>query len=287
MNCKNCGSPITSDSKFCTKCGAQISENNQSSSNNMYQQPLNELKDNVMFNQNNYQNTNPNINNQNAPNANLPNKETLGTVSLILGIISLVLSYFLNILILPLAIIGLILGIVNKKKHGQKIAGIILNSISIFIIVVMIIIAIFVLKSVGFNEFFSRLYNELDYSSSSNYVAGKYDCTGVDSNTDKYLITLHLNKDNTFLYGPYGDLENNYVKGTYTYEDEHKTNGSGDYKYFMLTMEGKKENFIVDGTPADHDFSSQMEFGITSQNAKKQGVIMFVSTYNMYYCYEN
>lgn len=288
MYCKNCGKNLNQGELFCGNCGAKV-ENNVNLNQVVNQTNLDTNQTDTFVNENLQQMNNNNLNSDNNQlnYNNSKKKEILGTISLILGIVSFVLAFFLNILILPLAIIGLVLGIINKKKNGKKIAGIILNVISIFIISVVIIIAVFILKSVDFNEFFSVLYNELDYSSSSNYVAGKYDCTGVYSNTDEYLITLHLNEDNTFVYGPYGDLMNNYVKGTYTYEDENKTNGTGEYKYFMLTLEGKKENFIIDGEPSDNDFSSKMEFGITSKNVKKQGVIMFLSTYNMYYCYEN
>lgn len=54
----------------------------------------------------------------------------------------------------------------------------------------------------------------------------------------------------------------------------------------MVTMKGNKEDFIVDGKPNDTDFNSQMEMGVTTVDTKKQAVIMFVSTYNTYYCYE-
>ena len=65
--------------------------------------------------------------------------------------------------------------------------------------------------------FFNTLYDELDYAFSENYVVGKYDCKGVDSDSNKYLITLNLNENGTFLYGPYENTKNNYANGTYTY----------------------------------------------------------------------
>ena len=33
-------------------------------------------------------------------------------------------------------------------------------------------------------------------------------------------------------------------------------------------MESEKENFIVNASPADHDFNSKMEFRIISKNEK-------------------
>lgn len=119
-----------------------------------------------------------------------------------------------------------------------------------------------------------------------NEIEGKYDCTGVDSNTDEYLITLEMNNDMTFLYGPYGKLEDNYVKGTYTFKDENKTNNSKEYKYYMVDFEGGKDDFVVDGESQNKEFKAQMEIGITTKNDKREGVIIFVSSYNMYYCYE-
>ena len=250
--------------------------------NNLNNQSLND--DVYNRNQaNTYGHQNSMVNNNNYANNS---KEKLGIASFVIGIISIVLSIFFSFLVLPLAIAGLVLGIINKVKKGKKTDGIILNSIALIVIVVVTIISMFVLKT-GFIEFFSRFNSKVDYLTSKNYVAGNYDCKGVDSNTDKYLVTLHLNKDKTFIYGPYGDLENNYVKGTYTFEDEHKSNNTGEYQYFMLTMSGSKEDFVANGVPSDQDFNFKMEFGLTKKDGKKQGVIMFLSSYNMYYCYEN
>ena len=83
----------------------------------------------------------------------------------------------------------------------------------------------------------------------------------------------------------YGELTSNYITGTYTYEDEKKTNASGQYKYFKVYLKGDKTS--IDGEISDEKHNAEMEFGITSQNAKKQGVVLFVSSNYMYYCYEN
>ena len=282
MFCKNCGKQLNQGEKFCVNCGNKINIDNEI------------MPSTINLNNTNIQSSN-NINNVGlnvGNNVNEKKKETLGTISMVIGIISLVLSFFVNILILPVAIVGLILGIINKVKKGKKISGIILNSISILIsIVIMLLIAVIfngvisLFQTPEFKDAFSDLYNELDYSTSSNFIAGKYDCTEVNGDTDEYSVTLHLNEDNTYLYGPYGNLENNYLKGTYTYEDENKTNGSGEYKYFMVTME--KEEYIVDGQSRNDDSSFMLEFGLTNKTGKKEGVIMFLSSYNMYYCYEN
>lgn len=229
------------------------------------------------------------LNNPITEKNNSNRKESLGTAAMIIGIISIVLSIFLSALIFPLALTGLILGIVNKVKGGKKISGIILNTIAIFIITLLTILIIHIFhvftNSDNLDMLFNSLYNTLEYSTSKNYVAGKYDCTGVNDKKNTYLVTLELNEDNTFLYGPYGNLDNNYAKGTYTFEKEEKKN-SGEYKYYMISLAGDKENFIMDGKPNDYDFNSKLEFGLTTNNGKKEGVIIFTNTYNMYFCYE-
>ena len=54
----------------------------------------------------------------------------------------------------------------------------------------------------------------------------------------------------------------------------------------MITFKGTAEDFVVEGKTQDHGFNSKMEFGVTTKDNKRQGIIIFVSNYNMYYCYE-
>lgn len=255
MNCKKCNALIDNNSKFCPKCGNAIEFDGNNINTNM--------NDNINMN-NNTSNTNMN-----------DSKDKMGIASLVIGIISLILAYPFNIIILPVAIVGLILGIINKKRNSKKTAGIILNAISILIIVVMIVISVLVLKSGIFDELLNI----------KNPVNGEYVCSYMYDDSNK--ITLNLNKDGTFSYGPYDNMEKNYIIGNYTYSDLNKTNSSGEYKYYLLDLEGDKENFIVDGIPNENDFSAKMEFGITTKDGKRNGIIMFYSTYNTYYCYEN
>ena len=95
MFCKNCGNKLSADDKFCRECGTKIEAEKK-------------VKNETIL-----------VSKSNA------------TASLVLGIISL----FFGLFMIPLPIVGLILGICQKGKCGEKIAGIILNSISIFLIV--------------------------------------------------------------------------------------------------------------------------------------------------------
>ena len=262
MYCPKCGYQNDEGVKFCSKCGASLIE---------------EIKK-----------TEP------------KKKEGLGTASLVLGIISLVLSFsciiFLPIfIVIPLALIGLILGIVNKAKKGKKFAGIILSALALVISVIMCIIFFAIVSVISdeastdgtdLNRFLNQLYNELDRETSDNYVAGKYNCKSYDGSGEKddYIVHFELNKDNTFLWGKYNDTDRNYVKGSYTFTDLEKTNHSGDYKYYNVKIDG--DEYYNEGVKQDEEYASEYEFGITAQNTKKQGILMNTKTYNMYYCYE-
>ena len=255
--CSKCGLENEEGVKYCSKCGNSLTGNNQK-----------------------------------------VNKEGLGIASLIIGIITLFFSFTCVLIlpifiIVPLAILGLILGIVNKVKHGKKFAGIILNTMAI---IVSIIIFVFIIRvteiaitpNTELNNIFNRIYNELEKETSDNYVSGIYNCKNFDGSKEssEYIVTFKLNDDYTFIWGKYNDLEKNYFKGTYTFEDEHKKNNSGDYSYYMLNL--NVEDSMIDGIRQDISTGKIIkdEFGITSVNTKKQGVIMNVNTYNMYYCYE-
>ena len=214
--------------------------------------------------------------------------ESLGIVSLVIGIISLMLSILINILVLPLAVMGLILGIINRVTTGKRISGIVLNAISIVLSFVIFVGIIFlVATSDKTYDFLNKLYNELKYSTENNYVSGNYSCKNFDGSSDmgEYIVTMKLNKDGSFLWAKYGDEENNYVKGNYTFKDLEKTNNSGDYKYFDVDLDG--EEFVSEGTVQGEEYKSSYEFGITGKNTKKEGIIMNKATYNMYYCYED
>ena len=266
MYCPKCGNQNEENVKFCSKCGASLTEEKK------------EVK----------------------------NKEGLGKASLVIGIISLILSFTCIILIpiiisLPLSILGLVLGIVNVAKKGKKFAGIILNVLAIInsfilgFIVAPIILSLGIFAGVASeaskegsdtNKFLNQLYNELDRSTSDNYVAGNYNCKSFDGSGEKgdYIVRFELNENNTFMWGKYNDTSRNYVRGTYTFEDLKKKNGSGEYSYYNIKLTGSE--YYNDGVKQDEPYGSEYEFGITAVDTKKQGILMNVKTYNMYYCYE-
>ena len=262
MYCPKCGTENEQGSKFCSKCGAAMVEGKKEEKKK--------------------------------------SGEGLGTASLVLGIISLVLSFtciifFPIFLVIPLALVGLILGIVNKAKKGKKFAGIILNSFAIVISTILCFIFFAIVgltldeastEGTSLNNFLNQLYNELDRETSDNYVSGNYNCKSFSGSGESgdYIVRFELNKNNTFLWGKYGDTSRNYVRGTYTFTDLEKKNASGEYSYYNIKLTGT--DFYENGVKQDEVYASEYEFGITAKNGQKQGIMMNTKTYNMYYCYE-
>lgn len=267
MFCKKCGSNLNEGDKFCNNCGNKVEQ----------------IPENIVeFNNTTMNNINTSNNNQVSS-----NNDKLGLASLIIGIVALIIVLLGKSFGFILGIVGLILGIISKNKDKKKKIGIILNIVAMVIRIATIVIGAIILATNP--EFLNRLYNELDYSTSDNYVAGTWNCSKFDGTgvVGDYTITMKLNKDNSFVFGEYGDLENNHAGGTYTYEDEKEKNETvtNGYKYYTINITGKEGDYIIDGVQQDRIFEGKFEMGITSVNAQKQAILMNYYTYQMYACY--
>lgn len=270
MFCNKCGNKIDEGSKFCPNCG----NNMDNGFTQQYVNLNNNQSNNVDVQQNN-------VNNENK------SDDKLGLASLIIGIVAFVIVLLGKSFGFILGIVGLILGIISKNKDNKKKIGIILNIVAMVIRIATIVIGAIVLAINP--EFLNRLYNELDYSTSDNYVVGTWNCSNFDgtATVGDYTITMKLNKDNSFVFGEYGDLDNNHAGGTYTYEDEKEKNETvtNEYKYYTINITGKEGDYIIDGVQQDRIFEGKFEMGITSVNTQKQAILMNYYTYQMYACY--
>lgn len=174
MFCINCGSKINSGEKFCPNCGTKVEEktnevvetqettvNNQPVVSEQYSTEPVLVVDNqipaetqpVMSNVpttdsgNSFENFGQYLNQSQQPGVTMAKKQDgMGTASLVIGVISVVASLFCNVLIIPVAILGLVFGIICKTKGGKKTAGIILNICGIVIPIALLIFAIVVLN---------------------------------------------------------------------------------------------------------------------------------------------
>lgn len=162
MFCTNCGSKINSGEKFCPNCGTKVEEktaevldveetttNTKPVANEHSLSETQPVMSNVPITDsgNSFENFGQYLNQSQQPGAAMAKKQDgMGTASLVIGVISVVLSFVCNVLIIPLAILGLVFGLICKTKGGKKTAGIILNILGIVIPIVILIFAIVVLN---------------------------------------------------------------------------------------------------------------------------------------------
>lgn len=217
--CEYCGEKLEKDQVFCTKCGKKVkTEEETKSKQTKKSETTNKIEP--------------------------TKKEGLGTASMVLGIISLVLSFIINILVLPLAIVGLILGIVNKAQKGNKISGIILNIIAIVVSIIVFIVLIFVLAvsvdNTGQNHnTIERIKGEINQELTEDDIDGTWKCKSYRG-TD-YSIKLEIDDDdNTFKCGLNDSFYKNYTKGTYTIES-NQNNTNLNIKSYKLNMTSTEE----------------------------------------------
>lgn len=164
MYCINCGNKINPNDNFCDKCGNSINETDH--------------------------------NNNSKPTNNT-------NVSLILGIIACCI-FFVPFFSIPLAIIAIVLGIINRKE--QKATGIILGIITI-ILVIIEFIAIFLFASFITNEIMNNDFlEEIKELTEEN----------IEINGNKFLVSdnsiIEFNLDGNYYWGI---DELNYNQGSY------------------------------------------------------------------------
>jgi hypothetical protein len=239
MYCQNCGSQIGINDKFCQNCGS------------------------VTMQPNSFQ-VNPQISNfmNNNENYNVINK--LDKKTKIIGILSIILVFIFQILIVPLAIVGVVFGAKYKKQTNKNHIGTTLSWLSIILAVPIFL-------------FYS---NVILYPNTP--VVGTWNCGDIYT-PDEYLVTFKLDKNKTFTWSKYGDSEDNYIKGKYEFKDLNKKNNSGDVSYYSIIL--KSEKFVMDGELQKELTDLEYEMGVGTQNdSKGNAVLMNVQSYNLYSC---
>ena len=246
MYCSNCGTKIEEGNTFCTNCGQNIDGT-----------PPQETT----------QNNNPQTG-DNTPQNN-PIQGT-AVASLIIGVISITLSFIISLFVLPLSIMGFVLGISCKQKSGPKIAGIIRNSLSVLIGIIVLIIYILFVYSGG-------VYSSNEKKSP---IFGHWDCKSYSATnmSDDYILSFELNNDLTFKWSDYNN-SNNQVSGTYTHEKIEKEDEKS-YEYYNIKLTSTK--YVINGEPSTEVYKSEYEIGV--EPSSKVAIFMNANTYRMYYC---
>lgn len=240
MYCKNCGNANTTEDKFCKNCGTSVE-------NNINNQP-------TMVNTNNKWEK--------------PSK--------VIGIISVIAVFLFQILIIPLAIVGLVLGLKTKKITNKINPGIILNLIAIIIAIPIFMIYDHVLLNDNEKEPNTNINNinnnnndntdtndvEKYHNSTKGYFLGTWNCASPTSPTN-YTFVVKLDNNDKYIAGQYGDLDNNYATGKYefTYNDKPMT-AMSDYIMFWFNLEFiTTDKFVMDGVDQGRDYNAKFEVG--------------------------
>ena len=210
--------------------------------------------------------------------------EGLTTASLVLGIISLVLSFIINIFIFPLALVGLILGIVGKTGYDKKCSGIVLNAIAMVVAVIVFILWIVLLVYVVDN--YDDNDNNYSYTTEeySEFI-GTWNCKCVNNILDDYSgIVVVLNSDKTFTLGDYNNTDKDYFKGVYYFEDDDLNSfiGSNNNHVIGLNPLEKYEHGDLVNNWDDTDDTYKMT--VTKNKDKFHAVLTDDEDERVYYC---
>ena len=165
MKCSKCGTVTDGKNPFCPGCGCKIENdvNNQNNNSNMNQNVNPDL--NMNYNQNvnpnmNYnttmnQSVNPsstmNYSQNNNSNMNYnQNKSSFGTISIILGVASIVLGFLYPIIGLIVGIAGIVLASMYFKQTHSKTAGKALSIVGVVLSVLATILKVLLVVGITF-----------------------------------------------------------------------------------------------------------------------------------------
>ena len=212
IKCEKCGNLLEDGFLFCNNCGAKLE--NMKGQEKVKQEAgytsLHTFEEHQAPTMQSGLTPNKELIPQQPQKNNQPEKKKDGcaTASLILGIISLILSFILNVLTLPLSLVGLVLGIVAKKGSKNKIVGIILNSISMVVSIIVFIILVFILKAAFFHFDFDMNIDPIE-NTSSTFSGKGYTIEYTPSKWSKATLTTGekalQNKNSDFYFSEVGN----------------------------------------------------------------------------------
>lgn len=202
-------------------------------------------------------------------------KNTLGIVSLVLGIIAIFFS-IIFVISIPLAIASVITGIialVKKQKKVMPIVGIVLSALSVIISILLIIIVVTLVNNVATKIEESDFEEELQSGLTQLYNGlseGMTDELNIPNKLEGYSweasdgSLLELNEDGTYYwYKDADDKTDNYYTGTYTsylgdsaiekideefgFNEEAYSQNSAILRTDIYYLELEKEETVING----------------------------------------
>ena len=282
MFCSKCGKEVEKGVKFCPGCGTKVAETKT--------EEKKEVKKEV-------------VKAEPVKQEEPQRSSGLGIAAMVIGIVSFILAWFLNIFIIVIPVVGLILALCAKGKKGFKITGIILNALSLVICVVMFIVSMVTLgRAIGtaVDDSIPQIkegVKEVQKTVKSGYPYGTWYCVDYyDSEAKNYAdnvrlapsdkkTVLYLYTDNTFKYGPYSESYKNYYKGTFKYTLETEKNEQYKNKNVtFIDVETTINDAMMDGVKNYDATGMHFEMELLGEDDYDTALMLYYNTYNTYYC---
>lgn len=204
----------------------------------------------------------------------------MGIASFVLGLLSLVLAMLMPKFCLICAIVSIIFSVISKKGSLAT-AGMVLGIIGAVISFMFVCIEMDIDTEHNLNDSINNNEIVIEEKDPRSKVIGTWygadDLTSLENGD--YTIVFILDEDYNFTWGKYGDLDKNYVKGTYTFEDLHKTNYGKNCSYYRVVITG--DEFYINGVLQDEPYGNTYEMGVV--NDEISGVILSEITGSMYF----
>ena len=194
----------------------------------------------------------------------------------ILGILTLITSFFLFILNIPLGIVSIVTGhnykkMTNEKCYGPTLAiiGMIISIIMTILFIIFCFLFINVIKNdIDNTKINTRINNVYQYDYDNNYINGKWK---LENSQDVYEFDMSNKKYNLYKEN---DKENNYCEGTFSIYNSYNDNNDY-YKYsliikpvFCIINGEKKEQNIYETYSALIDKKTRNNLIITNNSNK-------------------
>ena len=178
MYCGKCGSKLENDATFCPYCGNKIDENKDTLPKKEIKENISEGEKNTLENTSNAQpieeldNFEITNNTPNKQNVVANGNDSLKNASFVLGLISIIFA-FCNILVIPVAIVGICTGAKYKSNEKKGCPGFVLSIIglvlSFIILVGLISLIVFAVMDMDDNDIQPRIEDTNIVDSDDDY----------------------------------------------------------------------------------------------------------------------
>lgn len=237
MFCTKCGEKQEEDAKFCTNCGAdltqkeEVKEEKTTKKTTKKEEPKEEKVEEKKEEVKETKTVDTGVKIDGKPVVvEQPVSDGKATASLVLGICSIVVFC----LSFPLSLIGLILGLVSKERSGKRTAGVVINAIVLGLtIIIAILFGIFAATGAAFvDEIFEDYRDEVEKEIKDKDIDIDIDIKDKDEDKGTKYIG-----DDTFGYVKVPEKWIKFVDVSGTKAIQYTDTGEGGYIVTLNTIE--------------------------------------------------